>query len=377
MHVVIVQEVVLQYRVPFYEGLRSVLAAEGIALTVVHSNPEPPEDLRGDAVDLPWARRVRSRWLRVGGSELVWQSCREALSGSDLVVVEQGSRHLLNYLLAVEQVLGRRHLALWGHGRNLHPERRSKTGEWIKAKFIRVAHWWFAYTEQTSQLVAAAGFPPERITVVQNAVDTRGLARLVDDVTTAELDQLYATLGATPGRVVMFIGGLSSNKRLEFLFEALEHVRAAVSDVHLVVVGDGPEAPIVEAWTATRPWAHRVGARFGREKAVWLKAARVVAVPAWAGLVVLDAFAGGVPVVVSAGNPHPPELSYVEHGVNGLVVDDAGDPRVYAAGVIAALTDDQLHQRLVTGCGLASERYSIEEMVNRFADGVRKALAAS
>jgi glycosyltransferase involved in cell wall biosynthesis len=375
VRVVIVQEVVLQYRRNFYELLRDRLARAGIELTLVHSNPRPDDDVWGDAIDLPWATRVEVRRFPIGDKHLVWQRCGALLRDSDLIIVEQGSRHLINYLLAVQQLAGRRHLAYWGHGRNLQNARVSHLGEWAKAHLTRVAHWWFAYTESSAEVVAAEGFPRDRITVVQNAVDTRELAAAVAGIDPGASQQHREELGLTGRHVGVFVGGLASGTKLPYLFAAADTARARVDDFELVVAGAGPQQPWVREAVRERPWARYVGPRFGAEKAGLLRLADVLLAPAAAGLVLLDAFAAGVPPVVSASQAHGPELSYVEDGVNGLIVDDDGDPRRFGEAVAALLGDDQRRADLGSGCRRSRERYTVEEMVSRFASGVEQALA--
>ncbi|GGI05438.1 glycosyltransferase family 4 protein [Egicoccus halophilus] len=372
--VVIVQAVVLQYRVPFYRLLRRRLDEAGIDLDLVHSNPPADQDVWGDAVDLPWAHHVPMRRLPLGGRELLWQRCRELVRRGDLVIVEQASRHVINYRLSLEQLLGRRRLAYWGHGRN-HAEQTSKVGEWVKARLTPQCHWWFAYTSESADLVAATGFPRERITDVRNAVDTQALAGLVDGLDVADRRRIRAELDLPEQHVGLFVGGLSHDKQLPDVIAAADAVRERVPDFHLVIAGAGPLEPVVREAAQRRPWLHYVGARFGAGKAELLAVADVLLIPAWAGLVVLDAFAGAVPPVASSDRPHPPEIAYVTDDVDGVLVADGGDPRVYGAAVAELLLDPRRRTRLAEGCRRSRASYTVEEMARRFADGIVQALS--
>ena len=74
---------------------------------------------------------------------------------------------------------------------------------------------------------------------------------------------------------------------------------------------------------------------------------------------------------------HSPEIEYLRDGVNGLVVAGDPSPKAYADAVVSALGDDALLARLREGCRDGRELYTIENMVENFAAGVRAALAAS
>lgn len=374
--VAIVQEAVLHYRQRFYELLRERLEEDGIELILVQSNDLSAEDVWDSAVELPWSHRVPLRRLRVGRRELLWQPCLDLLRDCDLVIVEQASRHVLNYLLLARQLLGRGKVALWGHGRNFTTDDASRVGEFAKARWSRLAHWWFAYNQRSADVIAALGVPEERITVLNNTVDTLSLQRRIASIPTEQLEKTREDLGIEGDHVGLYLGGLATEKRLGYLFEASDVVRSAVPDFVLIVAGAGPEEGKVRDFAAMRPWVRVVGSAHGEKKARLLAAAQVVMMPAWAGLVVLDAFAAGIPIAVSAQWEHPPEVAYIEHGTNGLVINDDRDPTRFGNAVADLLLDAAYRSELREGCLAAARRYSLEAMVENFVTGVERALAS-
>jgi glycosyltransferase involved in cell wall biosynthesis len=377
VRVTIIQSAVFEYRREFYELLHARLAAQGVQLTLIHSN-ELSKTIGNNEVDLPWAVRVPARWFRIGGRYLLWQPAHKLLADSDLVIVEQASKHLLNYVLAGEQMLGRRRLALWGHGKDFATTRASTLGELVKGALSRRVHWWFAYTELSAQIVASTGFPYDRITVVRNTLDTRATAAVVDGLDREATERIRHELGVGGHHVGLFLGGLVPSKRLEFLREAADTVAENLTGFALLVAGagEGPEARAMEDFARVRPWVHILGGRYGREKAELLAIADVIMVPAWAGLVVVDSFAAGVPLVASSSAAHPPEVSYIKHEVNGLLVEDDGSPQEYGRTVAELLGDPLRLATLAENCRKEREYYSVEAMVDRFAVGISKALEA-
>ena len=373
--VAIVQRFLPRYRQAFYEQLRVLLAARDVELILVHSTPPGNPYGRGDAAHIAWAIDVPAREVTLLGQTALWQPLAPQLRTADLVIVEQASRLLLNYVLLLRQLLRRRRVAFWGHGRSFHDQEPSAgPRERLKRWVSRHVHWWFAYNDLTAEVVRDFGFPTQRLTVVQNSTDTTSLRRLAGALTPDAIDQARHDLGLGNGKVGLFVGNFSAEKQLEFLFAASDHLHRLDPGFSLLLVGEGPERPLVERLAGAREHVRFVGSRFDAELARCFAVADALLIPGWAGLVVVDAFAAGVPVVASASFPHPPEISYVVSGGNGVLVDDDADPSLYAERVHRLLHDPEEHAALVAGCATAAEVYSTEAMAARFADGILAAL---
>jgi glycosyltransferase involved in cell wall biosynthesis len=373
--VVIIQKSLPHYRVPFFDGLRRRLAQEGTELVLVYGQPLGEEAKKDDSVELPWGRRIVNRTIPVRQRLLVWQPVLRHIRTGDLVIVEQASKLLVNYVLLALQRPRKLRVAFWGHGRSINSS-RSRVGEAIKRFVSRQAHWWFAYTARSGDLVTGLPFPTERVTVVQNAIDTDDLADARAGLTADDLDKVRNRLGLRSENVAIFCGALYREKRLEFLLEAAEAVRARMPDFELIVLGAGPDRELVETAAARRPWIHCVGAVFGSEKAAYFELARALMIPGLVGLAVVDSFVFETPLVAVEGPWHAPEIEYLEHGHNGLLLPEGLAPEAYGEVVAGLLSDPERHQRLIEGCRVSAARYTVENMVERFAEGVQRALAA-
>ncbi len=113
-----------------------------------------------------------------------------------------------------------------------------------------------------------------------------------------------------------------------------------------------------------------------KEKSLLVSLGRVLLMPGLVGLVVLDSFAYGLPMVTTDLPYHSPEIDYLIDGENGVMVKQAEDPNAYADAAVRVLLDQDFRDKLKAGGAAALETYSIEAMAERFADGVTKALAA-
>lgn len=220
----------------------------------------------------------------------------------------------------------------------------------------------------SANLVKAAGFPDRRITVLNNSVDTSELLRQRQSVTPEETQALRESLGFGVGPVGVFVGSLYAHKRLDFLLVAAEAIRNEVPNFHLLIVGEGPEREKVQEWCAAHPWARWVGARFGREKAVYVSVAQVMLNPGLVGLGILDAFVYGVPMLTTDCEIHSPEIAYLEPGINGMMT--ANDQTAFVGACVSLLRNTQTLNALRVGCAASAKEYTVENMARRFAEGI-------
>jgi glycosyltransferase involved in cell wall biosynthesis len=375
--VVIAYKSLPRYRVPFYEALRARLDEAGVDLGLVYGQAPPREAHRNEDADIGWALRRRNRVLKLGRREVVWQPCLSDVRGADLVIVEQASRVLINYVLLARQAAGLSRVAFWGHGANLQPQTASAASEWLKRKVSRLPHWWFAYTEGSRRRVEALGYPSERITVVQNAQDTEELAAAIDRITDEDRAAYRARHGLGDGPVGLFLGSLAREKRIDVLLDAADTIVARRPDFRLLVAGDGEERRRVEAAARQRPWIRALGRVDDLpSRALALSVSSSLLVPGAVGLAAVDSFAAGVPLVAIAGAGHGPEIEYVDDGANGVLVPESVGARGYADGALETMTRGTLRSRLLDGCRAARGVFTLDAMVTRFASGISTALAA-
>lgn len=371
----IVQRILPHYRQPFFERLHDVLARQGVELELWYGQEEP--GTRPGSVDLGahWARRVHNRYLFPGNprSPAVWQPCLRHLLGSDLVITEHAARLLINYPLAALARAGRTRFALWGHGTNLQSD-GGRLAQRMRTGLTQRAHWWFAYTALSARLVARAGYPEERITVVNNAIDTSSLRAAIDAVPRWRLNVLRREFDLTAGATGLFCGRLVEEKRIDLLLAAAERIHAARPEFRLLVVGDGPLEGMVRSFSATHPWVHCAGPKFGTEAAPWFAIGDFLVMPGLVGLVIVDSFAAELPLITTNHGRHSPEIEYLQHDRNAIMA--AADVESFAAATLALMGSVSRLEDLRAGCRASAAEYTLESMVARFGAGVTAALAA-
>lgn len=367
--VVICQHRLMHYRTGLFNQLKQACSRHQIDLHLVHGQATRRELVKKDEGTLPWAHKVVNKVWEVGNRDWIWQPLPRALRDADLVVVMQENRILSNYPLLLARLWSPRRIGYWGHGVNFQSDAPAGLREKWKRFLLNRVDWWFAYTAMTVDILKQSGYPADRITQLDNAIDNQAFERDLASVTDAQMAALRQEIDAPEGAPIgLFCGSLYPDKRLDYMIEAADRIHAELPAFRLVVIGDGPSAATIRQAMETRPWLKWQGVRKGVEKAAWFKLADVVINPGLVGLHILDSFCSGTPMVTTAESRHSPEIAYLKDGVNGLVV--RGDAGRYADAVITLFKDGARLEAIKQAALADARHYTLEHMVEQFADGI-------
>lgn len=371
--VVILQHRLLHYRVSFFDRLREICLDHEIEIRLVHGHASAKDLSRGDEGSLPWADIVKNRYLTLGGRELVWQSLPSDLFGADLIVMMQENRMLSNYPLQIRRAVGQVRLAFWGHGRNFQSRKPNGLLERWKTFVLRHVDWWFSYTAASTELVTAAGFPRSRVTQLDNAIDNTSFQADLQFWTSEDISHERSRLGIdSEGPIAIYCGSLYPDKRLDILVSVGDILVRQHRGFALLILGDGPSMPQLLEQQTSRPWLHVLGARKGREKALYFRMSHLMLNPGAVGLHVVDAFCAGVVMITSRQALHGPEIAYLEDGVNGVLCDlSARDIAVSASRLIC---DPARMKTIASNAAHAGQRYTQDNMLSNFVTGLCQAL---
>jgi glycosyltransferase involved in cell wall biosynthesis len=372
--VTVIYKTLPKYRIPFFEALRPRLAEKGIDFHLIYGQPPADEAAKEDTGYLPWGQRIRNHIIPLGSRSLYWQPCLSLLKGADLVIVEQASKLLINYVLVAAQFFRGPKLAFWGHGKNFMIHQASFAGEALKRVVSRHVHWWFAYSERSAEVIRGLGFERGRITIVQNAIETSSLLQRRQKVSEEALALLREKIGLRGEHVAIYSGGLYREKRIDYLIRAGRIAKRYLPDFGLIILGAGPEASIVREEARESPWLHYAGPVFGEERVPFFMMSKIMLIPGAVGLGIIDSFSMEVPLMTIDLPGHGPEIEYLVHGENGVLLKGQVTEEDYARAMAALLRDKDLQKRLREGCREAARRYTLEEMLERFAGGVIQAL---
>jgi glycosyltransferase involved in cell wall biosynthesis len=211
------------------------------------------------------------------------------------------------------------------------------------------------------------GFPKERIFYGVDAVDNNFFEIYAENFR-RQSDALRRELNL-PTKYFLFVGRFIQRKGIKTLLDAYRQYRKLVSKEKwgLVLVGEGDERKQHEDAMKEFPEVKFVGSQFGEDLCRYYALATAFVLPSeletW-GLVVNEAMASGLPVLVSKGCGAG--LQLVEEGNNGWTFGIADFEML--ARLMSTMTDiptDQLHRM-----GMRSKEIIEKWSLDTFADGV-------
>jgi len=295
----------------------------------------------------------------------------DSVNKADLIVLTPENKLISN----LPEQYGRRfpRAALWGHGANLQGNPKSLR-ERFKRIVARRADWWFGYTDMSVPLIQQTGFPANRITVLNNSVDTTEMTQMRRCSTPDRLNALRRSIGLNGDRIGVFVGSLYSEKRIAFMLDAAVEIRKTLPDFEFLIIGGGPDESVVTRFCAQNSWAHYLGVRKGQDKVDAVALASLMLNPGLVGLGILDSFVCGVPMITTDCGLHSPEIAYLQDGLNGRMTTNTLD--AFVKGAVEVLANEAIRDQLRAGCAASAERYTVENMARNFADGVLACLNA-
>jgi glycosyltransferase involved in cell wall biosynthesis len=153
-----------------------------------------------------------------------------------------------------------------------------------------------------------------------------------------------ATFEASPAGnppFVLYVGRHIPDKRVEVIPQAVAFARQTIPDLRLVILGQGPSTPLVDAAVQAvsgADWTDRPGFVSQRRLDELMASASVLVNPSRRegyGLVVVEASAHGTPVVLAMDEGNA-ATELVEGGVNGFV-SPSPQPAALGEAIVAAV----------------------------------------
>jgi sugar transferase (PEP-CTERM/EpsH1 system associated) len=246
------------------------------------------------------------------------------------------------------------------HGKHYGERRRTR---WVGRLAARHAARFLCVSED---IAAAAEFhrivPRSKIHVVPNGID---MDRFRDRIDSGQVRQSLGISSDAP--LIGTVGRLSEIKRQDILIRAFQLVLRRVPDAHLLIVGDGPAMGELRELVASL----HIGARvhfvgYQPRPEAYLHAMDVFALSSRSEgmpLAVLEAWAGGVPVVATRVGGLP-EL--IDDASTGVLVD-FGDNDALAGALCDLIADTGFARRLgEAGKDRVESLFSLRRMADEY-----------
>ncbi len=368
LRVALLQRVCPSYRAPLFRALAAHPGVEEFRLIIGGDIPDSKVRSAKDLSGLP-VTRLPTRFYRLAGRVVPHHlGLGDALRAfSPDVIVAEGESNVLSYLSAA-RVRAEAGAALvhWSlgvlPGVSLPPHRR-----WAKRLLYDQADTFATYSSFGREALIHLGCPPDRIFVATNVGDTLSHHAAARSLTLSP-SEARRTVGIPDRFTVMFLGALEEVKRPRVLLDAAGHL----ADVNFIFLGRGPMLEDLSEAARTRGMEHvRFFGHVSEGLETTFRAADVLALPGRGGMVISEAMAHGVPVIVHQADGTERDL--VEHGRTGWRLESAS-PNDLVAAICALRDDPQLLRQLGAR---AQERVTTRFTLDGVVDGLMKAIRAA
>lgn len=371
--ILIIQRVIPDYRVSFFVELEKQLRTRGIVLSLIAGKPPRGRAVKECRDELSFVVKTDNiNFCRA----IYWM--RRAISEAkkyDLVIFEQANGALHLHGIFLRRFFRQSpKIAFWGHGANLNKSQPHLIRDTWRNYWSGKVDWWFAYTDRSVKLVAECGFPRDRITNVQNAIDTSELRVAREQLGELQIKRVREDLFGDSSSALtgVFCGRLVALKWIPFLLESLAYIKCEIPSFRMIIVGDGPAGYLVEDFCKSNSWCVHVGAQHGKDRVPYLAQGDLWLNPGMTGLSILDAFALGLPFLTTENGIHSPEIEYLQPGVNGNVC--RAEIKAFADMAVALLKDTACLERLKSEALSSGKKYTIHNMAENMAHGIELAL---
>jgi glycosyltransferase involved in cell wall biosynthesis len=263
--------------------------------------------------------KLPTRFLRVRGKILLdHRGLVEALREFEPdVILCEGESNLLSYLKAMWYRHRHPHVALVHWSLGGLPGEKAEPGS-LKRRLKRTVQGKFdafvAYSSYGKKALSELGHAPGRIFIATNVSDTDHHLRMAESIA-VDRSQARRQLGLEDKFTVVYVGAMDPNKRLEVLMDA-----GACLDpdrFNLVFIGGGGIQVQLANQARARGLAHVMfPGRVVEDLLLYYRAADALALPGRGGIVISEAMAYGLPVVV--WHADGTEFDLVRHRETGI-----------------------------------------------------------
>jgi len=325
IRVLVIQQINRAYRVPL---LKRLSEQPDIDLTMIHGTNPPVQ--AGDtgisiATDSMPFRTISGpiSGIRWNGREILWFGKALKIIKReffDVVIADHYTRLLSIWPVQSIQHQRNAGFILWGIGFHQHP---TPWLDKIRRLMVKRTDALLLYSEKESKRYQEMGVPKEKCFVIQNTVDIEGIDAGVDMATDARIQECRQEVGSEKGPLLMHIGRLAKNKRLDLLLRALPNLQKKWPKIHLVLIGEGPELETLQKLAhelSISGIVHFLGPITDHKLlAPWVLASDLIVAPAQIGLLAPMSLAYSKTLVISdVPEHHGPEVQACIPGQTGM-----------------------------------------------------------
>ena len=293
------------------------------------------------------------------GGKFLWQrGIKHLVQEEGLLVLEMNPRIISNWYLLLRRKWSKKETVLWGHAwpRN----GKDSKSDLLRQQMRKLVNSIVVYTKQQQQ-----------------ELQFKMSKKLIYAAPNALISKNEMVPVSENPRNLIYVGRLTKAKKVLFLVKAFSAiVEYLPEDVQLLVVGEGEEKEEISSYIKEQRLESRVqllGHIYDQHVLKGLYANSIMSVsPGYVGLSITQSFGFGVPMLISKGEPHSPEIEAAIDGENALFYD-SDDIDSFRESVLSIFSSrDEWIKSRSSISKFCVERYTVEVMAQVFINLVAK-----
>ncbi len=292
----------------------------------------------------------------------------------DCVLALNNTSNLTEYLgVLICRILGIR-FVWWTHGYDHKPVKnglKRKFRHVYTRIFLKLGNAVVAFSQAGKDYLIKEGINAAKIFVAPNTLDTEKLSVVREELKSnfSREEFIAKNFVNVPlsSRFLLFSGRINHYKKVHNLVESLSLILKSHSNVHIIVIGEGPKKEEVIKLAHQLGIADHVHFKGGifdpKEVGRYFMLSDLFVIPGLVGLAIVHAFSFGKPLITEDIDYHSPEIQYLKDGINGYMIPE-DDIKKMAETIIKLLDNNELLLKLSEGALIAARNdASISNMV--------------
>ncbi len=272
-----------------------------------------------DTTTLKSARYVKT--YRLLGERLYWQcglvsALFKKKYQSFFTLAETRAVSTWIFLFFAHLLFPKKRVYTWSHG---YYGKETKSQLFVKNWMFKRMTGIFLYGNYAKQLMIKQGFNPDNIYVIHNSLEYD------KQVATRKIlvaSDIYKNHFGNDYPVLIFIGRLTTVKRIDLLIDAVKKLKAKEENYNIVLVGDGVQSDNLKSLVKENGLENQVwfyGACYNEEEnAKLIFNADLCVSPGNVGLTAMHSLVFGTPVLTHNNFPYQmPEFEAIQSGITG------------------------------------------------------------
>lgn len=264
---------------------------------------------------------------------------------------------------------------IWDAGRRKEKPKNflRKLSEPMNIFLLNQAKAVIAYGSIGRDYLISLGINAEKIFIAQNTIDVETCFKEVERLKAnpSIIKEIRRKLGLNKKKVVLYVGALEKRKKVENLITVFNDLKKEISNINLVIIGDGPYESELKGFVSSAliKHIHFLG-RITKDIGKYFLLCDVFVQAGWNSLAIIEAMAYGKPVItVLYGGP---EYEAVENGKTGFILERDNLIQLKKS-IWKLITDERLRKRMGK---LSQERikvFNLDNMVKGFLKAIKYA----